>query len=108
MNSTTAATITTIFPIILLTLALDRERISPKLRKRGWFRKLAEWTASASIFGMLAGVIWLSIEDDVWLALTLLLWFAAAIAWLGLAVHVLAIIATAEVNDEEQDAGSAA
>jgi hypothetical protein len=106
VNATTAATLATIFPVIILALVLERERVSLKLRRKRRFRDLGLVTISASILGMVLALVWSATDatvTDAWsLGCAIAVWTMATIAFAGFTVNVLAIVATSELREDEE------
>lgn len=105
MNSATAATLATIFPVIILALVLERERVALNLRRKKWFRDVGGYTIGTALLGTLIALVWTAAEPDAshsWgLGFAIALWVLAAVSLAGFALTLLAIVATSELREDE-------
>lgn len=103
MSEATCAVLTAIFPLVLLTVVLERRAIHLKIRKKRWFRTMTQLTVTASLIGLVLTVIGVQLHglDLPW---SWFAWLAAAVAVFGLAFNLLGTAA----SDEAREDGEAA
>jgi peptidoglycan biosynthesis protein MviN/MurJ (putative lipid II flippase) len=102
MTEATCAVLTAIFPLVLLTVVLERRAIHVNIRRREWFRKVTQVTIVSALAGLLLtvlGVQWHGLN----VTLSFLAWAAFAVAVGGLTFNLLAAGASAEVEEDETD-----
>lgn len=99
MSQDTCAVLTAIFPLVLLTVVLERRTIHIKIRRRQWFRRTVLATISASAIGLLLTVIGVQ-TDGLISILGLFAWIAFAVASGGLVFSLLASMATVELEED--------
>jgi hypothetical protein len=99
MSPATCAVLTGVFPLVLLTAAVDRALISVKIRRLAWFRSLVVWTVSSAAIGLLLCVLGVQLDglDFIW---GVMAWAAFATAFVGLGASIMASIATHEVEED--------
>jgi hypothetical protein len=107
MNPATCGVLATVFPIVMLTVVLERRTIALKLRRIRWFRSIMLWSFSAAAIGLgitLAGVQVGGLGGNpVGVTWATLAWVAAVISLGGLSAVLMASMASTEV---EEDAAS--
>jgi peptidoglycan biosynthesis protein MviN/MurJ (putative lipid II flippase) len=107
MNPATCGVLATVFPIVMLTVVLERRTIALKLRRIRWFRSIMLWSFSAAAIGLgitLAGVQAGGLGGNpVGVTWAVLGWIAAVISLGGLSAVLMASMASTEV---EEDAAS--
>lgn len=103
MSQDTCAVLTAIFPLVLLTVVLERRAIHIKIRRRQWFRQAVLATISASAVGLLLTVIGVQTGGLI-SVLGLFAWIAFGVAVGGLVFSLLALMATVELEEDEPQA----
>lgn len=99
MSKDTCVVLTAIFPIVLLTVVLERRAIHLNIRRQGWFRWATQIIVLACALGLpltVLGVQW----DGLKLVLGLIAWLTCAVVVLGLPFTLLAALATAESEED--------
>lgn len=99
MNSATCTALSAVFPLILITVVLERPRVSVKIRRTRWFRRLMLTTFAASLIGTALSVIGVQLDGFGLLAGTVL-WLVLGVALTGLGAAALMIVATDEVEED--------
>lgn len=91
--------LTAIFPIVLLTVVLERRLIHVKIRRRPWFRIVTQVVIVAAVGGLLFTVFGVQLGGYGpvigWLA-----WAAFLISIAGLTFNLIAATASAELEED--------
>lgn len=68
MTSATAAVLTAVFPLVLLAFMSERRNLTMKARRSRFFRRVASFSASAAILGLVISVVGVQTEGlaDGW------------------------------------------
>lgn len=90
-----------IFPVVLLTLVVERRLIALKVRRLPWFRQAALLTLAAALIGLALVVFGVDHGYSGWLAFVA--WACAVLTLAGFALSLLFSLATAE-NEEDDEA----
>lgn len=99
VNAATCAALSAVFPLILITVVLERPRVSIKIRRAPWFRKIVMPTIAASLIGTIVSLIGVQMDGFGPVA-GAFAWVVVAAAVLGLGTMALMIVATDEVEEE--------
>lgn len=102
MSEATCAVLTAIFPLVLLTVVLERRAIHLNIRKKKWFRTMTQITVAASLIGLVLTVVGVQLHGLDW-RLAWVAWLASAAAIVGLAFNLLGTAASDEAR-EDRDA----
>jgi hypothetical protein len=95
-NADTCAALSAVSPLILITVMLERARISGKIRRMAWFRHVVVVTVAVSLIGTALSVVGAQLRGFELVA-GMLAWAALAVAIVGLGATALMIVATDEV-----------
>lgn len=57
MNADTAAVLTAVFPLVLIAFMAERRNLTMKARRSTLFRRIASYSASAAILGLIVAVV---------------------------------------------------
>ncbi|RLK52494.1 hypothetical protein [Microbacterium telephonicum] len=57
MTADTAAVLTAVFPLVLLAFMAERRNLTMKARRSTLFRRVASYSASASVLGLIVAVV---------------------------------------------------
>lgn len=100
MIAETCAVLTAVFPLVLLAFLAERRSLRMKVRKNGFFRRAAEYTAIFAIAGLVFTVIGTQVNGLTGV-FAVLAWvqFAATIA--GLLCLAMFHIVSAEADEDE-------
>lgn len=103
MNAATCAALAAVYPVVLLTLVIDRARLLKKLRQAAWYRRVAEYATSASLVGLILSVVGIQLNglDSGWAVAA---WLVFATVAFGLLLHVAGLLASLDVSDEAENA----
>ena len=101
MNADTCAVLASIFPVVLLTIVLERRGVHLNLRGKPLFRYVALLGAAFSLAGLATSVIGVQLGGLDPLA-GWATWLFAGISFVALAVNILGILATGENEDDEE------
>lgn len=103
MSKDTCAVLTAVFPIVLLTVVLERRAIHLNIRRQGWFRWTTQYIVGGCAVGLPLAVIGVQTNglSLIWGALA---WVGGAVAVLGLPFTLLAALATAEAEEDRESA----
>lgn len=101
MSSGTAAVLTAVFPIVLLAFMAERRNLTMKARRSTFFRRVASFSASAAILGLLLAVIGVQTEGLAagW---GIAAWMLFALTLAGLFSLTGLHLASAEVEEERK------
>lgn len=101
MSEATCAVLSAIFPLVLVTGVLERRVPHIKIRRHRWFRRLFLGTFAAALCGTVYAVIGVQFGGFPPVA-AIVMWvlFGAAIG--GLAITLLASVATAENREDSR------
>lgn len=105
MSGDTCAVLTAVFPLVLLTVVLERRAIHVNIRRLPWFRWVTQAIVTASAIGLALTIVGVQL-DGLGALIGVFAWVASAVATLGLPFTLLAALATAE--EEEDDNSDAA
>lgn len=97
MSAATCAVLATVFPLILLAIAVDGRNVSPKLRRLKWHGRMVAWAVTCSVVGLVSSVIGVQ-TNGLSFGWALWTWIFFAGALFTLVVVVLMLLATAEVE----------
>ncbi|HEY4269970.1 MAG TPA: hypothetical protein VGM94_17440 [Galbitalea sp.] len=104
MNSATCSVLAGVFPIVLLTLVLERRAITINLRKRRWVRQIIIGGVATSLAG--EGVALAGVQVNGYpLTQAIVAWTVTAVALLCFAMSLLMIVATDEIEEEADAEG---
>jgi len=99
MNAATCSALTAVFPLILITVVLERPRVSIKIRRKPWFRRLVLPTIATSLIG--TGLSAVGVQVDGYAPfVAVFAWCTFAFALGGLGTIALMIVATDEVEED--------
>jgi hypothetical protein len=107
VNQETCAVLTAVFPIVMLTVAVERRSVHVKIGRLKWFRKLSVVAVASSFAGLLlvlAGVQTDGLEN---LLLAITAWLLTIVSVGVLTVVLISVLATAEVDEDSQPTTSA-
>lgn len=99
MNASTCSALSAVFPLILITVVLERSRISIKIRRTRWFRRLVLTTVAASLIGTVVAVVGVQLRG-LGLVAGSVAWVILIVALVGLGAMALMIVATDEVEED--------
>jgi hypothetical protein len=101
MNADTCAVLASVFPLILITIVLERKGVHINLRSRTWFRNSVLLGMVFSLLGLLASVsgVELGGYNDGW---AIFVWGLFVAALIALTLTAMGILATAENQDDEE------
>lgn len=99
MNASTCQVLATVFPIVMLTIVLERRMISLKLRRRRWFRSVMLWSFGSAVIGLGITLFGAQVEGLPG-GLDLVAWGLAIVSIGGLGAVLLASMATTEVEED--------
>lgn len=99
MTADTCAVLAAVFPLVMLTLAVERRLVGLKLRRKIWFRRAVLVGFTACVIGLPISVLGVQ-ADGLDLILAYANWMAAGVAFLTLAVMVLMVMATSEAEED--------
>lgn len=102
MNSDTCAVLTAVFPLVLVTVVVERRTVHAKIGLQRWYRGVIQATVGAALVGLVLSVIGVQTGGLVD-AYALFAWLAGAVAIAGLAFALIASIATHEVAEDAGD-----
>lgn len=102
MNAETCQAIAAFFPVAMLTAAIERRNIHLKLRKLRWFRWLMVVALAVNLCGLVAALVGVA-TDGLSAAVGGGLWALLGVSLLALATGLLMIMATNEVEEDEDD-----
>jgi hypothetical protein len=105
MNAPTCQALTALFPLVMITLMLERREMAVPLRRRTWFRKGHLALISVATVGLWLA-IWGCQTSGLDGFLALVAWCVVSLAVLGLALTLLASTASAEVREDEPGGSS--
>lgn len=100
MNAATCQALVSLFPLVMITLVLERRSTAIKLRRRKWFRDIAVWVLSASLFGLAFAISGCAVNGLSGL-LGALAWVCTGVSVLGLAWTLLASMASTELLEDD-------
>lgn len=103
MESATCGVLTAIFPIVLLTVVLERRAIHVNIRRRNWFRIATQLTLTASMVGLLT-TVWGVQAGGLGPILGTLAWAAFLLAVGGLVFNLIATAASSELEEDDEAA----
>jgi peptidoglycan biosynthesis protein MviN/MurJ (putative lipid II flippase) len=90
-----------VFPLLLVTIVLERRSITPRLRRIPWIRNLLVAGVSSALVGEVLGII--GVEFHGYPMVTgILVWAVAATAFVCFAASLLMIIATDEIREDKR------
>jgi len=105
MNLDTCQLLATVFPLVMVTLVVERRSMRMNLRRQTWFRKGMLALFTASLIGLGFVIVGTQLGGLTEVA-GLTAWACCAVSIVGLGVLVLASMASTEVDeDEASDAG---
>jgi hypothetical protein len=108
VNAATCQVLASIFPVILLTVVVEGRRVHRNLRRLKLFRALSQGVVSASLIGLTFSVIGVATTGLGWES-AMFDWAAIATDVLGLAILMLMLLATPDIEDallEPDESGS--
>jgi hypothetical protein len=99
VNAATCGVLSAVFPLVLLTVAIERRSVSINIRRTTWFRWIASIGVGACAIGlpMTVGGVAADGLEGLW---GWTCWAAAAISFAVLAVVAMMIIVTSEVEED--------
>lgn len=103
MSEATCAVLTAIFPLVLLTVVLERRAIHVNIRKKTWFRVMTQVTVTASLIGLTLTVVGVQLHGLYW-RLGWVAWLAFAAAFFGLGFNLLGTAASDEAREDSDAA----
>lgn len=103
MSEATCAVLTAIFPLVLLTVVLERRAVHINIRRTKWFRVMTQVTVTASLIGLPLTVVGVQFHGLDW-RLGWVAWLTFAAAFFGLGFNLLG----AAASDEAREDGDAA
>ena len=106
MSKETCAVLTAIFPIVLLTVVLERRAIHMNIRRLPWFRWVTQFIVGACAVGLPLTVLGVQF-GGLKVVIGAIAWLACAIVVGGLPFTLLAALATAEADEDREPSQSA-
>lgn len=103
ISKDTCAVLTAIFPVVLLTVVLERRAIHLSIRRQPWFRWATQIIVGACAIGLPLAVLGVQF-GGLTVILGVIAWMACAVVALGLPFTLLAALATAEAEEDGQGA----
>ncbi|WP_404430693.1 hypothetical protein LG299_12470 [Microbacterium lacus] len=101
MNAATCQVLATVFPIVMLTVVLERRMISIKLRRLPWFRNVMLWSFGSALLGV--GITLVGVQTNgLPLIAGVTAWMLAALSIGGLGAVLMASMATTEVEEDTE------
>jgi len=100
MNAATCQALVSLFPLVMITLVLERRSTAIKIRKRQWFRDIAIGVLVASLLGLTLAILGCAM-DGLSDTLAFLAWACTILSGLGLGWTLLASMASMEVDEDE-------
>jgi len=100
VNAATCAALSAVFPLILITVVLERPRISVKIRRMRGFRRLVLTTIAASLIGTTVSLVGVQLNGFGLLG-GVAAWIVLFVALAGLGTTALMIVATDEVAEDQ-------
>lgn len=101
MSKDTCAVLTAIFPIVLLTVVLERRAIHVNIRRQPWFRWATQLIVGACAVGLPLAVLGVQFEG-LRVVLGAIAWLVCAVVVFGLPFTLLAALATSEMEDDRE------
>lgn len=99
MNAATCSALTAVFPLILITVVLERPRVSIKIRRKPWFRRLVLPTIASSLIGTALSAVGVQL-NGIGIFGGIIAWAIFVVALGGLGTIALMIVATDEVEED--------
>ncbi|WP_442577133.1 hypothetical protein ACSBPH_08380 [Microbacterium sp. F51-2R] len=99
MSEATCAVLTAIFPLVLLTVVLERRTIHLNIRRAKWFRRTTMSTVAASLVGLPLTVVGVQLHGLDW-NFAWIAWLVALVAFLGLAFNLIGAAASEEARED--------
>lgn len=101
MSQATCAVLSAIFPLVLATGVLERRDPHIKIRRHRFFRRVFLGTFGAALCGTVYAVIGVQFGGFTPVA-AIVMWILFGAAVCGLAVTLLASVATAEIQEDSR------
>jgi heme/copper-type cytochrome/quinol oxidase subunit 4 len=111
VNQEQAATMLQVFPVLLLAAILENTRVHVKLRRRRWYRGIVVLVMAAGLIGLITCFFaFMTDESDTTVhgVAALFTWIGFPIVVAGVFFELIAIVATQETQDEEDERARAA
>lgn len=105
MNAETCQVLATVFPLVMVTLVIERRSIRMKVRKTKWFRNGSLLLLEVSIIGLGFAVVGTQMNglDGLIAAFA---WLIALMSVAGLATLMLLAMASTEADEDELETSS--
>lgn len=104
MTSETAAVMSAVFPLVLLAFMSERRNLTMKARRSKFFRRVASFSASAAILGLVLSVIGVQ-AGGLATGWGVAAWVLFALTVAGLFSLTGLHLASAEVDEERKEKG---
>lgn len=102
MNAATCGALSAVFPLILLSIGVERRNLAMKLRQWRWYRRIAIAGLSAGLIGTVLAIVGIQTDGYAWPS-AFFIWTAFAVAIFALGLVSLMLMASHEI---EEDAAS--
>ena len=89
-----------VYPLILVVLVLERQRVALKLRRTRFFRVVLEGGVACALIGLVLSIVGVQIKGYP-TVLSMPAWVVFGAGVVALALHSLMILAAHEISDED-------
>lgn len=99
MTENTCIALSAVFPLVALTVTMQKRDMHMKIRRLWIMRKLSLWSSMAAVFGLGFAVVGVELHGLDVIA-SFVVWVCAVVCGAGLALTLMALLATLE-NEED-------
>jgi hypothetical protein len=105
MNAATCQALIAFFPLVMITLVLERRSTAIKIRKLGWFRQFAVYVLGVAVIGLAVAFVGSQVGELTggWAYFA---WLMVGFEVVGLGIVLMASMASTEVDEDRGTASN--